>query len=50
MFLREGMYHDAIVKVQQIIRHCQVQKMKDYELHITLLGIQARLHLGLDIT
>jgi hypothetical protein len=40
------MYHDAIVKSQQVLKHCIDQKLKDYEIIVSLLGIQARLHLG----
>ena len=43
------MYHDAIVKVQEMIQHCQNQKLKECEIVVTLLGIQARLNLDVDL-
>jgi len=44
------MHHEVIVKVQEVLKHCQSQKLKELEIVISLLGIQARLHLGSDFT
>ena len=39
------MYHDALVKLEQVIKHCELQKLSEYQVACLLLKLQIQFKL-----
>lgn len=49
VLIRNELYYDALVRVEQALAHSQQQKQREYEVVCSLLKVQIYLHLEIHI-